>query len=194
MENFFFMGKKEKQVVVNWIKNVRGKTEKQKEFIADIHRALYVIGYDYYILMREIPYDVEGHVITHTTCEEWDFIAREYCGQDGMLTRLANKSELFLWYAFRIAIDLWTLEEVCDKKIVYDTRYILNPRKSGETYCGGFSDGIGNTPKLIKDNDEFIILGALYLKNGGTTAIDELVIKSEKSSLFCAGVVVAVEE
>ena len=194
IEHFFLMDKRARNVVRLWVDDAKPNTEKQKTFVADVRRALYVTNYDYYILMHELVSKWnDGKVIANSECASWEGFAKGYYNKDGLHSELANKDEVFLWYAFRVAYDLWDLEGVCEKKLFYSTGpYKVN--YSGMTYCGGFCDGIGNTPKLIKYYDSLAILGDIYPENGSNSAIDiRIVMHSKNIYPFCTGILVIKE-
>ncbi|MBP3284298.1 MAG: hypothetical protein J6M02_02230, partial [Clostridia bacterium] len=84
---------------------------------------------------------------------------------------LANLYELFLWYAYRIAKGLWTLEYVCDDSSSAGN-YWNSPdashgfEVSGRRKVGGFADGVGNTYKIVSHNEGFVACGGHFVCTG----------------------------
>jgi hypothetical protein len=72
-----------------------------------------------------------------------------------------------LWYAYRIAMEYWTIEDVFDKFLRIGASEnkpkISNGLElSGAIEFGGARDGVANTGKLVTSNDEkiFVAFGA----------------------------------
>ena len=153
--NFFLMDREARDAVANWLYHLKPKTEGQKSFYFKVRDALSVIDYDYYIAVLEPSVDGEGNlyykkyskIAKELTYGEWEKKAKAFYKQDGLKSCLANEYELYLFYALRVALGIWSIEGVCD--IVY-RNYSYDFRRSGEVMLGGFYDGIGNTAKVVK--------------------------------------------
>ena len=72
--------------------------------------------------------------------------------------------ELFLWYGYRVARRMWTLSFICDNSSS-EGNYKNSPGSShkidlsGIKMVGGFSDGVGNTMKLVQAERSYALCG-----------------------------------
>lgn len=167
-EYFFLMGKKERKTVKTWLKKQKAETFIQKNFLEYVEKALEKITYDYRIATiepsrnydGEIYYDEGKYVYVGLSCNEWEKKAKSFAPVYN--SQLADVYELFLWYAYRIAKGYWSLSFVCDNssyKQDGDREFLA----SGSKEFGGFSDGLGNTYKIVKHPvEKFWICGASY--------------------------------
>lgn len=191
---FFKMGVQEYRKVKEWYVVEIEKEEKtaaQEEFLNIIKMALRVINYDYEIATIE-PSDGKGGLYYRPSEEivgdkqtwyyrTWRDKAKRFAPE--YHSRLANLYELFLWYAYRIAMNYWTIEEVCDDSSEMGN-YLCAKWATGmvetscQRECGGFLDGIGNTYRLVTLEDGFcsvggsaydgsIVLNISYVQYGG---------------------------
>lgn len=89
-------------------------------------------------------------------------------------SHLANLFELDLLLAWEIAEGVLTLEEV-----VVDSSYVggytsLEPRATsltGQIKCGKFFDGFGNTKKIVKNGNQFVVVGGSHGCDGKISPI-----------------------
>lgn len=168
---FLKMGKEEREEVRKWYKNQKSEKTSQNEFIRIVGEAICNIEYDYKIAIIEpsksenggIYYEAGKEVLRNLSCREWEMLARNYAPEHG--SRLATLYELFLWYAYRIAKEYFSICDVCDMTYltVKDFVHIFEP--SAEHIIGGFADGIGNTYKIVKDSKgAFALCGGCYAR------------------------------
>lgn len=172
---FFLMKEEEREIVKEWYKNQEGKTENQKEFLENVKIAISKIDYDYLISTIEpskinssdkIFYEEGGHVYMGLRRYEWEKKAKEFAPEYN--SDLANLYEVVLWYAYRIVRGYWSLEYVCDDSSSLgnywnspNSRHFLEA--TGVRKVGGFSDGIGNTYKIVKNpKGGFLMIGGSY--------------------------------
>lgn len=180
---FFKMGEDEREVIKTWRENI-GKIDSPevRNFIGIVDKALEIVDYNYYIATIEpsikkgkIFYEPGNSVKSDLTCAEWAIKAKQYA--PGFGSRLADIYELFLWYAYRIAMRYWSLRYVCwtsASKGNYNdslTRCSTNDNDlrrdlSGRQKVGGFSDGVGNTYKITKTGNTFCISGGSFCDSG----------------------------
>lgn len=175
--HFDFMGANERILVRQWHCQQKPSTSKQAAFIDIIGEALRLIGYDYCIANLEPSYDDndylyfdEGEVVAEElSCYQWMEKAKEFSPEHK--SGLADIYELFLWYAWRIAKGYWTLEYVCDNSSNAGN-YCSCPdgsgclELSGAREVGGRHDGIGNTYKLVLNDNKFSVCGGYWGSSG----------------------------
>lgn len=187
MENFFLMGENERAKVEKWfnlkktqkILECGDTTTEQFQFLRTVEKALERIDYDYQIPIIEPSKTEDGKLFYQKGCKvpvgvadsltasEWDKAATEFYYDGKWRSEIASIYELYLWYAYRIAMRYWTLEYVCD-----DSRGEGNYdndagfEKSGAREVGGFADGIGNSFKLVKLNSEIVAIGGSNFTSG----------------------------
>lgn len=174
---FFKMGKVERKMVEDWLGTLVCKTERQKRFVNVVKRAVKAIKYDYYISTIEPSMNEDGEIYFKTgeeverkiTFKQWEEKGTTFAPERE--SKLATLSELFLWYAYRIATMKWTIEYVCDDSSE-DGNYHNAPdaaqkfEESGARTVGGFFDGVGNTYKIVKGNPGFALCGGYHGHNG----------------------------
>ncbi|MBP3285267.1 MAG: hypothetical protein J6M02_07215 [Clostridia bacterium] len=178
MKYFFLMGKEERELVREWLSGVFPETKREKEFLEVVEEALESVGYDYRIAVIEpsmysgsgrIFYNAGDKVARGICCNEWKVKGKEFVPEWG--SDLANLYELYLWYAYRIAKGLWTLEYICDDSSSAGN-YWNSPdasqgfEVSGKRKVGGFYDGVGNTYKIVAHNAGFAACGGNCSNNG----------------------------
>jgi len=167
---FFMMGKKEFEKIKEWLSvELEDVTEEQIKFLRDVTIELASDPDEYAIAIIEPSFDFVGRL---TFCEdepvavglsniEWEKEAINFAPKYG--SDLATIEELLLFYAYRIAMGWWTLEEVCDKPVYLESYDPMGKIKnSAYEYYGGFADGIGNTHKVVKTEDGYAVCGVGY--------------------------------
>ena len=170
LKYFCLMGKEEREDVRQWLSDVASKTKKQADFLKIVGEALTAIDYNYRIVTIEPSWDdsqrlfyMNGEKVARgLSCREWKAKCKKFAPEWD--SDLANLYELFLWYGYRIAKRLWTLEYVCD-----DSSSAGNYRNSpdashdfevsGKREVGGFADGVGNTYKIVAHKAGFAACG-----------------------------------
>lgn len=175
---FFKMGKNEREVVGKWVKEVKAETEKQESFLEKVKAALNIVDYDYKISTIEpsigengVIYFEKGNPVAVGISElMWREYAKKF--DEKCNSRLATLSELLLWYAYRIAIRAWDFSYLADNSSSAGN-YWNSPEASqefelsGVREVGGFSDGIGNTDKLVSlETGGFALVGGFYYNFG----------------------------
>ena len=175
---FFKMGKYEREIVRKWAKDVKTETEKQEIFLEKVKEALNIVDYDYKISTIEpsigengVIYFEKGNPVAVGISElMWREYAKKF--DEKCNSRLATLSELFLWYAYRIAIRAWDLSYLADNSSSAGN-YWNSPEAShdfelsGVREVGGFSDGVGNTDKLVSlETGGFALVGGFYYNFG----------------------------
>ena len=185
MKYFFLMGKEERELVRKWLSSVASETREQVIFLKDVENALAAIDYNYRIATIEPSLDNSGKlfykngekVASLFSCNEWKIKGKEFAPEWG--SDLATLYELFLWYAYRIAKGLWTLEYVCDDSSSAGN-YSDSPdashgfEVSGKRKVGGFADGVGNTYKIVAHNAGFAACGGDYHYNGNLCPVADV--------------------
>ena len=198
MKYFFLMGKEERELVRLWLSGVASETEAQAEFLMFVKNALTTIDYDYRIATIEPSMDnskrlfyKDGEKVErYLSGFEWEAKGKEFAPERG--SDLANLYELFLWYAYRIAKGLWTLEYVCDDSSSAGN-YWNSPdashacEVSGKREVGGFADGVGNTYKLVAYNAGFAACGGYCSNNGYDYPVADVCCDNNPNSTFSNG-------
>jgi hypothetical protein len=109
----------------------------------------------------------------HMFCEKAKEFASEYDSD------IATLYELFLWYAYRCAMKYWSIEYICDDSSEAGN-YSNSPdayqnlESTGKRFVGGFCDGIGNLPKLIRYGSACASCGGFYYNHGKFNAVAKL--------------------
>ena len=166
---FDFIGEEEKKLVKKWYLGQEGVTKEQEKFLNIVEKAL-AIRYDFLIANMEPSLSNKGEIYykegekvgRNISCSNWEKKAKNFAPQ--YQSHLANLRELFLYYAYRIAMGYWTLEYVCDNSST-DGNYWMSPCSShgidlsAAKKVGGARDGIGNTYKIVKNNSGFALCG-----------------------------------
>jgi len=167
---FFLMGKEEREAVKSWVTNVEGNNFEQMKFIQVVKDALNSVKYDYWISTIEPSMNKKGKlffspgkkVLRGISFVEWEKKGEEFLPERN--SGLASLYELFLWYAWRIAKNLWSIEYVCDdsssegnywNSICHAGHFEV----SGNRRVGGFTDGIGNACKIVMREADFVMCG-----------------------------------
>ena len=165
LQYFEMMTSLDRNLVENWYVTQKAKTDRQAEFLKIVGKALKKINYQYSISAIEPSVDEYGRiyfekgapVARYISCEDWIKKAKKFAPT--FKSDLASLYELYLWYAYRIALGYWTLEDICDNVAYLKDRENETYRKkfdlSGEKEIGGASDGVGNTYKLVKTDSVF---------------------------------------
>lgn len=175
---FFKMGEYEREVVEKWTKDAKAETEKQESFLEKVKEARSIVDYDYRISTIEpsmgedgVIFFEKGNPVAVGINElKWREYAKKF--DEKHSSRLATLSELFLWYAYRIAVRGWDFSYVADNSSSAGN-YWNSPEASqdfelsGVREVGGFSDGIGNTDKLVSlETGGFALVGGFYYNFG----------------------------
>lgn len=176
IKHFTLIGKEERRLVASWYHEQleKNKPKPQKNFLEWIYKALRLIDYDYLIANMEPSMDESGSlyykeyhpVCVGLTCGEWEEKAKAFSAGYGS-SELGDIYELFLWYAYRIASNKWSLEDVCNTSYVLGNywhaalaTHELEP--SGMRRVGGAKDGIGNSFKIVKYGTFFALCGGSF--------------------------------
>lgn len=199
-EHFSVMAAKEIMVVKNWCENVIPQTERQKVYIRLVKEALEVGPKEFAIANLEPSVDDLGRIYYKEgapvargfTCCEWVCKACEFAPE--YESNLATKHQLVLWYAYRIAMGFWTIEYVCDDSSSqgnywYSPNSVHFVEKSGARAVGGAKDGVGNTSKIVVNEDNtYLVFGGYYGDVGNdrpVAAISHFV--STNDTIICGG-------
>ena len=174
---FKAIGNTEKEQIGSWCKVQEAQTEKQEFYLNVLARTRKYGIADFCIATLEpsvkngkIYYQKGEKVAKGFTLEEWDKMAKEFCPERN--SRLATLEELFLFYAYRNAQDLWSISDVCDSSIgignFFDAPKAKNGfETSGHRETAGYFDGIGNTSKICRYDDlVFTVTGGHFDKSG----------------------------
>lgn len=120
LEYFFWMGEDERNLIRSWHSKVEGKTKNQNFFINEVAHALTKIRYDYKIATIEPSIDFRGRIYYKKESPVRDCIRGKEWLKKGKefsplhKSELATLSELYLWYAYRIAKGELSLEKLCN--------------------------------------------------------------------------------
>ena len=179
--DFFVIGNDEREKVQKWVDEIgEDLTFLQKSFVERVKTALDNIHYDYLISTLEPSLDAKGNiyfkegepVATDLTACDWKKKAKNFYEKNGWHSELANLYEGDLFIAYRVAMDYWTMEYVCNDSSM-DGNYEDSPigtnelDVSGAKEVGGFKDGIGNTYKIYQGGDcSYAISGGYYCSVG----------------------------
>lgn len=192
---FFRMDMMARQIIVPWLIYVKPKTKAQEEFVEIIRDMLSdsTKNYDYKIAriepsvrgISDITYEEDSDVYTAPLAAYWEEKARNFVPGH---SRLATLEELYLFYAYRIAMGYWTIEYVCDDSSSdgnYDDSPVSSKKKdkSGAKEVGGFNDGIGNTIKLVMKDEVPTLVGGSYEMSGKTHSVARI-ISTEEYEMF----------
>lgn len=172
MVYFKTMGESERNFVRKWFVTCKGKKARQSSFLEIVAYALDTIKYDYKIASLEPSLDEEGNlyyqegcsVCISLKCREWEEKIKAFAPEYN--SDIATLSELYLWYAYRIARGDWELECVCEDSST-EGNYANSSKSShmlevsGARVVGGERDGQGNTFKIVRDGG-FIWSGGTY--------------------------------
>lgn len=169
LKYFFTMGKKERKRVINWRNSHSSKTERQREFLNLVDKALKSVQYDYRIPLIEpslkdgkLYYAEKQYVAVNLNCNDSIQKAKEFAPQ--YKSRLANLNELCLWYAYRVAMGYCSFEYLCDNvNLQSDSKYRSKIRLSGFKKIAGAKDGIENTVKLVQRENGFALVGKSFI-------------------------------
>lgn len=120
-------------------------------------------------------------------------MAKEYAPERG--SRLAELNELFIWYALRIANSLWTLDYIVNDSSS-EGNYINSPhgsrhkKRTGGRKCGGYSDGQGNTCKIVTHEGGYVHVGGCYKARGDFIPVAHVgyYCVPDQVQYFCLGV------
>jgi len=184
---FFLMGDAERKLVQKWYAEQSAQNQRQERFLAIVGEALENVKYSYRIstlepirtINNQIEYSVGCDIYNQAELHDWEEKANNFGGTK-YTSGLATLYELFLWYAYRVAMGYWTLENVCSK-----IRKNTKMKRVGANKLGGFLDGVLNTYKIVKTPD-----GKGYCVVG--REIDEE--EDDQSLLFCITNVVECEK
>lgn len=174
---FFKMGEEERAEVAEWLSTTEPATENQSKFLQIVKAALRYINYDYRISTIEPSIDEDGklffekgqEIVIKNSISAWENLGKSFAPELG--SRLADKYELHLWYAYRIAKGYWTIQYVCDDSSAAGN-YSNSPdsthelEASGAREVGGFCDGTGNIRKVVSSDAGFVICGGCFLQDG----------------------------
>lgn len=172
-DHFDFIGINERNLVRSWYYRQKPFSSRQEEFLDIVGKAIREIGYDYCIANLEPSCDEDGQLyyeegeVVADDLSIYQWIEKAGAFSPFNKSELANVYELFLWYAWRIAKGYWTLEYVCDDSSSMGN-YCNAPESTGEfelsgaREVGGRYDGIGNTYKLVINDDKFSLCGGYW--------------------------------
>ena len=184
---FFFMGRHEREKVAKWLTVTIPTTHNQVEFCRRVEVALQNVEYDFQIATMEPSFGVDGQltfaknkdVAVGLNYWQWLEKASSFYNDEFWQSDLAEIAEYDLFIAYRIATGCWTIEYVCD-----DSSGRGNYRrgeldgchmeKTGARRVGGFHDGVGNTHKLVKAGDSFVVCGGNYRALGSQYPVGDV--------------------
>lgn len=155
LEYFAIMGKTQRKKVTKWYLNAFGNTKRQRRFINNVGEALNRIDYDYKIAVvppslnknGELFYQKNYEFNSGTTCIACDKKAKKFAPM--YESGLATIYELYLWYAYKIAIGNWKISYVCDEI------FPENDKKTIDNF---------KTTVIVRLNESYGILGAFFYK------------------------------
>lgn len=215
MDNFFHMGENERDEVEKWIslkenqiilESINDSSREQYEFLKLVKMALDRINYDYQIPMIEPSKSEDGKILyqkgnkvhvgygNNWSVYDWERAGIDFYYDGKWNSGMASIYELYLWYAYRIAMGYWTLEYVCidssgdgnyNNGLVFET--------SGARKVGGFEDGIGNSFKLVKKGSEIVAVGGSIFTSGEVYPVAKIsydVVDDENIPAEAVGVIV----
>lgn len=202
---FVKISAQDRNLVKKWLEQQIAVTYKERVFLNIVAEAIRNINYDYWIaclepcvFVKEIYYtDKREKVGVGFTGPQWSEMAKAFAPERH--SRLSNLYELFLWYALRIVKGLWTLDYVAEDSssagnYFNSTNSSRSMEKTGERVCGGFSDGQGNTCKMVTWGKEYVIVGGSYLEYGTTNPVGSFQFYENTETIlkYCTGVVVLI--
>ena len=171
IQYFVKIGKVQRRKVMDYYFSQKTKTIKQLRFLEEVKKALDLINYDYLIPIIE-PSQVDNKYCYYPgkpVCVGYSVIesekkAKEYAPQFD--SGIAKLEELYLWYAYRLAMGYWSISTLCDEiNSVFSKKKTDEPlqlKLSGEQKYAGARDGIENTMKIVKYGEEFMLIGNAY--------------------------------
>ena len=201
-EYFMEISSEERNLVRRWLRNQKGQTKQEKEFLTIVKEGLEKVNYDYEIATIEpsiinhrIRF-IEGEkVAVGHSPNEWLVMCKNYAPKRG--SRMAKLYELFIWYAWRIAKGYWSLDYVANDSSsagnygnAPDASHYVE--RSAVRTCGGFKDGQGNTYKIVVHQGKLVSVGGSYRTYGSYYPVSEVCNsdKPSKSDIKGCGVMV----
>lgn len=202
LKYFFFMSKEEIKAVRKWVTKVTPVTEAQKEFLEIVKEALGFIDYGYRISVIEPSMNEEGELFfevgkpveTGLCLGDWKAKCKEFASEWN--SRMASIHELYLWYAWRIVKGYWSLEYICDDSSE-GANYFTSPNPShkcevsGSRVMGGFSDGTGNTYKIVSYGSGMAVCGGKFDDYGNVFPVADVNCYVDSEFIVCGTAVVA---
>lgn len=191
--DFVFMGTEKQKMVRKWAKGRKGETENQEIFLKRVRLAIRMVKKAYFIAKQEPSVDengriyyMEGHqVALGYSCNEWRRMAREFapeCNSD-----IANIHQLMIWYAYRIAMGFWTIEQVCDDSTSVGNYWNADNSShkleaAGVRWSGGARDGAGNTFKFVYNGiGEICLVGGTCFTYGHISPVAAVISGKDSS-------------
>lgn len=174
--HFTKISAEDREKVKTWLKGQKSKTDRERKFLTAVKKAVQKVNYDYWIANLE-PSVAEGKIYyakgenvgVGFSCDQYKQMAEEYAPERG--SRMAKLHELLIWYALRIVNGLWTLHYVANDSSSAGNYWnapnsAKSMEKTGSRDCGGYSDGQGNTYKIITVEDGYALVGGYYSYDG----------------------------
>jgi len=178
LKYFFIMGKRERLKVIEWYLAQKSPTTRQLTFLNFVKLGIENIKYDYLVptiepsIKDNYIYYKEGEpVAVGLSCIECEEKARDFAPiyESG----LATLEELYMWYAYRIAMGYWNISYVCNN-------FLIRPKEtvpqngllvSGARKSAGARDGVENTFKIVKCGAKFCLVGKCFKKRSAANSI-----------------------
>lgn len=157
-EHFFAMDEEKQMLVRSWYYGtyMSGFSEEKRVFLEKVKKALEKVKGLYYIASIEPSIDRTGKlyykpgdpVATNLRLFDWKEKAENFSRARN--SRIASEDELYLWYAYRVAVGYWDLDYLCEQGLQFRSL-----EKSAKQEIGGFADGIFNTARIVLDEEQF---------------------------------------
>lgn len=185
LKYFRIMGEEERIIVDMWYREQIPTTTKQEYFLNKVGDALATVNYDYKISAIEPSLDEEGNIYFMegrpvgrgiTFCE-WAQKVQNFAPDFD--SDISSTEELFLWYAYRVATNKWSLKYVTDDSSS-DGNYYDSPKGvgrlevSGAKIVGGERDGVGNTYKIVRGIHYLKICGGNFTDFGEKRTVSDI--------------------
>ncbi|MBQ7669012.1 MAG: hypothetical protein IJS47_06770 [Clostridia bacterium] len=175
--HFKEMGEEEKELAKNWSKRQEPKSSNQSFFmsvLADADDSFikpYKIQTMESTLLRDgLAFVKNKKVAIGYSIAEFENWAEKFYPDKN--SRLATLGELYIFYAYRGALNFWTLDDLCDYSSAFGNyndapHSVYGFELAGRRNVAGYCDGIGNTTKLCKfGNYIYAICGGYSIKSG----------------------------
>jgi len=202
LKDFFLMRKEEIEEVRQWFPNVTPATKKQKDFLEIVGEGLGFIDFDYRLSKLEPSMNEDGELFfesgnpveTGLSLGEWKRKCQEFAPEWN--SRMASIHELYLWYAWRVVKGYWSLEYICDDSSD-GANYFTSPNPShkcevsGNRVIGGFSDGTGNTYKIVSYGSGMAVCGGKFDDYGNVFPVADESCYIDSEVVFCGTGVIA---
>jgi len=165
------VGKKERKKVIEWYLKQVGNTHKQRCFLDYVGNAINEVNYDYKIAVvapsvarnGDLYYANQQKIAVPMNCIEAEEKAKAFNSE--LNSDLATLYELYMYYAYKIAMGHWNMQILCDDHTVDEDEEA--------------KDSAQRIYKIVKYNEQY---ARLYNSQAGNVRTKFAVLSESKSS------------